>query len=265
MLYFGRAVFLRTCRFYNPNKPHNKAIYGTSATARKPRSQPYIPVPAVLLRTFSDCHKPHCKAIYNTSATAGIYRFQPYIPVPAVYLRTFSECHKPHNKAVYDTSATAGNLVCNRTFPFLPYYCVHSPIATNRIIKPSMALRQQQEYLVRNRTFPFLPYYCLHSPIATNRITKPNTAYPPTNAKTADMRNHVCRLSYQLYIQSNRIVKPNNRYTRQPASHDFPFYSAPDKVYALTAINRIAMRFIAHCHPTFRYPADSSDNSKGGI
>ena len=123
----------------------------------------------------------------------------------------------------------------NRTFPFLPYYCVHSPIATNRITKPFMTLRQQYENLVRSRKFPFLPYYCLHSPIATNLITKPNTAYSPTNAKTADMRNHACRLSYQLYIPSNRIVKPNNRYTRQSASHDFPFYSASDKSYALTA------------------------------
>ena len=128
-----------------------------------------------------------------------------------------------------------------------------------------MTLRQQQENLVRNRTFPFLPYFCLHSPIATNRITKPNTAYPPTNAKTADMRNHVCRLSYQLYILSNRIVKPNTRYTRQSASHDFPFYSASDKVYALTAANRIAVRFAVRSVPPLSYPADSSDNSKGGI
>ena len=74
-----------------------------------------------------------------------------------------------------------------------------------------------------------------------------------------------CRLSYQLYIPSNRIVKPNNRYTRQPASHDFLFYSAPDKVYDLTATNRIAMRFAVRSAPPFRYPTDSTDNSKGGI
>ena len=61
-------------------------------------------------------------------------------------------------------------LVRNRTFLFLPCYCVHSLIATNRIIKPFMALQQQREYLVCNLTFPFLPYYCVHSPIATNRI-----------------------------------------------------------------------------------------------
>lgn len=73
-----------------------------------------------------------------------------------------------------------------------------------------------------------------------------------------------CRLSYQLYILSNRIVKPNNRYTRQPASHDFLFYSVPDKVYVLTATNRIAMRFAVRSAPPFRYPADSSDNAKGG-
>ena len=137
-------------------------------------------------------------------------------------------------------------LVRNHIFPFLPYFCLHSPIATNRITKPFMALWQQQEYLAHNRTFPFLPYFCVHSPIATNRITKPNAAYSPTNAKTADMRNHACRLSYQLYIPSNRIVKPNNRYTRQPALHDFLFYSASDKSYTLTAANRIAMRFVAH-------------------
>ncbi|UWP25574.1 hypothetical protein NQ549_01685 [[Eubacterium] siraeum] len=61
-------------------------------------------------------------------------------------------------------------LVFNRRFPFMPYYCVHSLIATNRITKPFMTLWQQQEYLVFNRRFPFLPYYCLHFPIATNRI-----------------------------------------------------------------------------------------------
>ena len=55
------------------------------------------------------------------------------------------------------------------------------------------------------------------------------------NTKTADMISHACRLSYQLYILSNRIVKPNNRYTRQPASHDFLFYSVSDKSYVLTA------------------------------
>ena len=96
--------------------------------------QPHFPVPAVLLRTLSDCHKPHNKAIYDTLATAGKFRLQPQIPVPAVLLRTFSDCHKPHNKAI-------------------------------------MTLWQLQEYLVRNRTFLFLPYYCVHSPIATNRIT----------------------------------------------------------------------------------------------
>ena len=156
------------------------------------------------------------------------------------------------------------NLVRNRTFPFLPCYCLHSPIATNRITKPFTALRQQQENFVRNRIFPFLPYFCLHSPIVTNCITKPNVAYSPANAKTADMISHVCRHIFINITLSNRIVKPNNRYTRQPASHDFPFYSASDKSYTLTATNRIAMRFIAHCHPPFRYPADNSDNSKGG-
>ena len=79
------------------------------------------------------------------------------------------------------------------------------------------------------------------------------------------MISHTCRLSYQLYIPSNRIVKPNNRYARQPASHDFLFYSAPDKAYALTTTNRIAMRFAVRSVPPFRYLADSSDNAKGGI
>ena len=80
----------------------------------------------------------------------------------------------------------------------------------------------------------------------------------------ADMISHACRLSYQLYILSNRIVKPNNRYTRQPASHDFLFYSAPDKVYALTATNRIAMRFAVRSVPPFRYRTKRTDNAKGG-
>ena len=84
-------------------------------------------------------------------------------------------------------------------------------------------------------------------------------------AKTADMISHACRLSYQLYIPSNRIVKPNNRYTRQPASHDFLFYSVPDKVYVLTATNCIAMRFAVRSAPPFHYPTDSTDYSKGGI
>lgn len=121
-------------------------------------------------------------------------------------------------------------LVRNRTFPFLPCYCVHSPIAANRITKPFMTLRQQQEYLVFNRRFPFLPCYCLYSPIATNRTTK-----------------------------------PNNRYTRQPASHDFLFYSVPDKVYVLTATNRIAMRFAVCSAPPFCYRTKRTDYSKGGI
>jgi len=83
-------------------------------------------------------------------------------------------------------------------------------------------------------------------------------------AKTADMISHACRFIFINITLSNRIVKPNNRYTRQPASHDFPFYSAPDKVYVLTATNRIAMRFAVCSTPPFRYPADNSDYSKGG-
>ena len=62
-------------------------------------------------------------------------------------------------------------LVCNRRFPFLLYYCLHFPIATNRITKPFMTLWQRQENFVCNRRFPFLPYCCVHSLIATNRIT----------------------------------------------------------------------------------------------
>ena len=87
----------------------------------------------------------------------------------------------------------------------------------------------------------------------------------PTNIKTADMISHACRLSYQLYIPSNRIVKPNNRYTRQPASHGFPFYSVPDKVYVLTATNHIAMRFAVRSTPPFSYRTKRTDYSKGGI
>ena len=86
----------------------------------------------------------------------------------------------------------------------------------------------------------------------------------PTNIKTADIISHACRLSYQLYIPSNRIVKPNNRYTRQPALHDFLFYSVPDKSYVLTATNRIAMRFAVRSTPPFRYRTKRTDYSKGG-
>ena len=74
-----------------------------------------------------------------------------------------------------------------------------------------------------------------------------------------------CRLIFINITLSNRIVKPNNRYTRQPVSHDFLFYSAPDKVYVLTATNRIAMRFVARSAPPFHYLTKCSDNAKGGI
>ena len=73
-----------------------------------------------------------------------------------------------------------------------------------------------------------------------------------------------CRFIFINITLSNRIIKPNNRYTRQPASHDFLFYSVPDKVYVLTATNRIAMRFAVCSAPPFCYPADRSDNAKGG-
>jgi len=74
-----------------------------------------------------------------------------------------------------------------------------------------------------------------------------------------------CRLIFINITLSNRIVKPNNRYARQPASHDFLFYSAPDKVYVLTATNRIAMRFVVRSAPPFHYLTKCSDNAKGGI
>ena len=99
----------------------------------------------------------------------------------------------------------------------------------------------------------------------THRLFQRRNLERLTAAKMADMISHACRLSYQLYILSNRIVKPNNRYTRQPASHDFLFYSAPDKVYALTATNRIAMRFAVRSVPPFRYRTKRTDNAKGGI
>jgi hypothetical protein len=73
-----------------------------------------------------------------------------------------------------------------------------------------------------------------------------------------------CRLIFINITLSNRIVKPNNRYARQPASHDFLFYSAPDKVYVLTASNRIAMRFAVRSVPPFRYRTKRTDYSKGG-
>ena len=67
-----------------------------------------------------------------------------------------------------------------------------------------------------------------------------------------------CRFIFINITLSNRIVKPNNRYTRQPASHDFLFYSVPDKSYVLTATNRIAMRFAVRSVPPLSYHADSS-------
>jgi len=78
------------------------------------------------------------------------------------------------------------------------------------------------------------------------------------------MISHACRLIFINITLSNRIVKPNNRYTRQSASHDFLFYSAPDKVYVFTAANRIAMRFAVRSAPPFCYTADNPDYSKGG-
>ena len=124
-------------------------------------------------------------------------------------------------------------LVRNRTFLFLPCYCVHSLIATNRIIKPFMALQQQREYLVCNLTFPFLPYYCVHSPIATNRITKPFMA----------LQQH------QEYLVYNRR---------------FPFLPCYC-VHSPIATNRIAMRFAVCSAPPFRYRTKRTDYSKGGI
>ena len=82
--------------------------------------------------------------------------------------------------------------------------------------------------------------------------------------KTADMISHACRLIFINITLSNRIVKPNNRYTRQSASHDFLFYSAPDKVYVLTATNHIAMRFAVRSAPPFRYRTKRTDYSTGG-
>jgi len=73
-----------------------------------------------------------------------------------------------------------------------------------------------------------------------------------------------CRLIFINITLSNRIVKPNNRYTRQPVSHDFLFYSAPDKVYVLTATNHIAMRFAVRSAPPFRYRTKRTDYSTGG-
>ena len=67
-----------------------------------------------------------------------------------------------------------------------------------------------------------------------------------------------CRLIFINITLSNRIVKSNNRYTRQPASHDFLFYSVPDKVYVLTATNCIAMRFAVRSATPLSYHADSS-------
>ena len=42
-------------------------------------------------------------------------------------------------------------------------------------------------------------------------------------------------------------------------------YISPDKVYVLTATNRIAMRFVVRSAPPFHYLTKCSDNAKGGI
>ena len=138
---------------------------------------------------------------------------------------TFSDCYKSHNKAIYDTSATAGN----HTFPFLPYYCVHSSIATNRITKPFVALQQQQENLVRNRTFPFLPYYCLHSPIVTNRTTMPFMALRQQQEYLVCNRTFPFLPYYCIHSPNatNRITKPFTALRQQQEypvrNHIFPF------------------------------------------
>lgn len=195
MLYFGRAVFLRTCRFFIQLFQTNR-----------------------ITKPFTALRQQYENLVCNRT-----FPFLPYICLhfPIATNRTTKPFVALRQQQEY--------LVRNRIILFLPYFCVHSPIATNRITKPFMALRQQQEYLICNRIFPFLPYICLHSPIAINRITKPNVAYSPANAKTADMISRACRLIFINITLSNRIVKPNNRYTRQPASHDFPFYSALTK------------------------------------
>ena len=100
--------------------------------------------------------------------------------------------------------------------------------------------------------------------IARNAPTIPKAEFGAAHSRRRNLKRltaqkrqahfiRACRLSYQLYILSNRIVKPNNRYTRKPALHDFLFYSVPDKVYILTATNRIAMRFAVRSVPPFRY------------
>ena len=124
-------------------------------------------------------------------------------------------------------------LVCNRRFPFLLYYCLHFPIATNRITKPFMTLWQRQENFVCNRRFSFLPYCCVHSLIATNRITKP----------------FMTLWQLQEYLVRNRTFL------------FLPYYC----VHSPIATNRITMRFAVRSAPPFHYPADSSDNAKGGI
>jgi len=109
------------------------------------------------------------------------------------------------------------------------------------------------------RNVPTIPKAELEAAHSRRRNLKRHIA-----TKTADMISHACRLIFINITLSNRIVKPNNRYTRQSASHDFLFYSAPDKVYVLTATNRIAMRFVVRSVPPFRYRTKRTDYSKGG-
>ena len=154
---------------------------------------------------------------------------------------------------------------------------------SSRIVKPN------NHYTRQSASHDFLFYSApdkVYVLTATNRIAmrfiprcRPPFCYPtkrtgyykggiwsgsqPQKRQTHFIR--ACRLIFINITLSSRIVKPNNHYTRQSASHDFLFYSAPDKVYVLTATNRIAMRFIPRCRPPFCYPANNPDNSKGGI
>ena len=174
-------------------------------------------------------------------------------------MRTFFDCHKPHNKAIYGTSEPARNI------SFVTVHSRSCRITAYILRLPQTALLfdlqcvQPRRFAIA-RNVPTIPKAELEAAHSRRRNLKRHIA-----AKTADMISHACRFIFINITLSSRIVKPNNRYTRQSASHDFLFYSAPDKVYVLTATNRIAMRFAVRSVPPFRYPADSTDCSKGGI
>ena len=169
--------------------------------------------------------KPHCKAKQSLYTATRFTRFSILLCPDKVYVLTA-------------TNRIAMRFVARSAPPF------HYLTKCTDYYKGGTVSGTAARRFANLRITPTIPKAELEAAHSRRRNLKRLTA-----AKTADMISHACRLIFINITLSNRIVKPNNRYTRQPASHDFPFYSAHDKVYVLTATNRIAMRFIPRCRP----------------